>query len=316
MQDENGTISTGTGTARIDSTEVTVTLGTEVTAAHMVERVQYNRPGTNPLQDHAGNEVGNVIFEGDEVRNLSSDTTAPALTRAVADGATLTLRYGEWLDRVSVPAAAAFTVKVNGVDVEFGATGRVSVGERSVTLTLADAVLAGDVATVAYAVPSDNPVRDLAGQNAAAVSERAAHNVSRDPASAPVLRSVTLAGKTLTLAYGETLDPASAPAGSSFTIVSSGETKSTGTGTARIEGAVVTVTMDLAVTAANPAMKYRAPSSNPLKDLDGNAASSATMAIGSSRVVTVGSVAITSTPGLDADDNGVAESYGRATPSR
>ena len=311
VQDLNRTISTGTGTARIDGAEVTVTLGTDVTAAQMVDRVQYRKPNTNPLQDHAGNAVGNVIFEDDKVRNISGDTTAPALTRAVADGATLTLRYGERLDRVSVPAAAAFTVKVNGDDVELGATGGVSVGERSVTLTLAAAVSAGDAATVAYAAPQDHPIRDLAGNAAAPIAERTARNVTSDPAAGPSLRMASLEGKTLTLVFSETLDPASAPAGDQFTIVSSGSTVSTGTGTAGIEGAVVTVTMNRAVTAANPVMKYRAPSSNPLKDLDGNAALSSSMNIGSSRVVRVASVAITSRPDVDADGDGVAESYGR-----
>ena len=314
VQDGNGTISTGTGTARIVGAEVTVTLGTDVTAAQVVDCVQYNKPGTNPLQDHAGNAVGNVIFEDDKVRNIRGEMTAPALTRAVADGATVTLRYGEWLDRVSVPAAAAFTVKVNGADVEFGATGRVSVGESSVTLTLAAAVSAGDAATVAYAAPQDNPIRDLVGNAAAPIAERTAHNVTSDPAAGPSLRTARLEGETLTLVFSETLDPASAPAGDRFTIVSSGTTVSTGTGTAGIEGAVVTVTMNAAVTAANPVVKYRVPTANPLKDLDGIKAAAISSSIESSRVVRVASVAITSTPGRDSDGDGVAESYVRDDP--
>ena len=69
-----------------------------------------------------------------------------------------------------MPAAGAFTVKVNGSPVALAASGAVAVGEAAVTLTLAQAVAAGARVTLDYTVPGDKPIRDLAGNAAAPCS--------------------------------------------------------------------------------------------------------------------------------------------------
>ena len=315
----NGGADNGVNSVEVAERTVTLTLALAATAGQAIA-VKYAKPtGANakPLQDYAGNAAAG-FSGGVAAVNIAGDTAAPVLAHAAVDGAALTLTYNEALDGdpFSVPAASAFTVKVNGDEVALAATGAVSVGGRSVTLTLAEAVSTGDAATVAYAVPSVNPIQDLAGNDAGTLSGQFVANVTRDRTAVPEVRSVTLEGTTLTLVYSEVLDPASAPAGDRFTIVNSGTGTiwSTGTGAASIDGAVVTVTMNLAVTAASPVMKYRKPTgagAKPLQDLDGNAAADLSVALGSKRIVRISSVAITSTPAVDSDENGVAESYGR-----
>ena len=94
------------------------------------------------------------------------DTLAPALIVAAVTDTTLALRYSEPLDEASAPAPGAFTVTpartVTGV----------AVADDTVTLTLAAAVTPGDAVTLSYAVPGTDPLRDLAGNAAAALTGR------------------------------------------------------------------------------------------------------------------------------------------------
>ena len=108
----------------------------------------------------------------------SADTTQPAFATAVIAGNTVVLTYGEALDAVNIPAASAFTVRVNGTPVSLASAGAISVNSvnKTVTVTLAAAVYSTDIVTVAYADPtagndvyaiqdsSGNDVPSLAGQ--------------------------------------------------------------------------------------------------------------------------------------------------------
>ena len=70
-----------------------VTLG-RATAADSGQRVgvSYNQPESgNPLQDLAGNLAADFPIQ--ELTNVTGDDAAPALRRAVVDGAALTLTY-------------------------------------------------------------------------------------------------------------------------------------------------------------------------------------------------------------------------------
>ena len=97
-----------------------------------------------------------------------SDTTAPSLSSATVDGATLTLTYGEALDESSTPDKGAFTV--NATDsadstVSTPSVTGVSVSGETVTLTLDAAVRHGDRVTLGYTAGTD-PVQDTAGNDA------------------------------------------------------------------------------------------------------------------------------------------------------
>ena len=103
----------------------------------------------------------------------------PSLSTATppsVDGATLTLTYDEPLDTGSTPAASAFTVRVAGTA---RTVSDVSVAGRAVTLTLAAPAVTGDqTVTVSYTVPSSNPIQDIAGNDAAALTNRDVTNNS------------------------------------------------------------------------------------------------------------------------------------------
>ena len=134
--------------------------GTEYT----VRVVAYNAQGDGAL-------TGEVSATPSE-----ADVTAPILRTATVAGSTLTLNWNEPLDTTSVPATSAFAVNVNGT--QRGITG-VAVAADVVSLSLGTAAKAGDAVTVGYTPPAGagaNPLRDVAENNAAALSDRGVAN--------------------------------------------------------------------------------------------------------------------------------------------
>ena len=119
-----------------------------------------------------------LIYTVSMNREASVDTTEPILQTAVADGNTITLTYSEALDANSIPAAAAFSVVVDGTAASLGSNPITVVGT-VVTLTLMTAVTPGDTVTVSYAKPTGptaSPIRDEAGNLAADLSDEAVTN--------------------------------------------------------------------------------------------------------------------------------------------
>ena len=100
------------------------------------------------------------------------DTTAPTLSTMMVSGTMLTLRYDEALDPDSVPDAADFTVKVDGSAVSLSDSSPVAVSGTTVALTLAEVVTPGQTVTVSY-TKGTNPIRDVAGNDAAGFTDRA-----------------------------------------------------------------------------------------------------------------------------------------------
>ena len=88
-------------------------------------------------------------------------------------GPTITVAWNEPLDETSVPAASRFTVTVTpmGDPAQTREVTEVSVADKVVTLTLdrVAAVSTSSAVTLSYAVPTTNPLRDLVGNNAAAL---------------------------------------------------------------------------------------------------------------------------------------------------
>ena len=136
---------------------VVLTLNPAVAFEETGVTVSYTNPGTNPIEDLAGNDADNLTNEDVANDTPDPDQTGPVLQTREVNGAALTLTYNEDLDSTSVPDGGAYTVTVNGSSV---AVDSVSVGGKVVSLTLSTAVVHGDVVTVAYNVPGSNPVRD------------------------------------------------------------------------------------------------------------------------------------------------------------
>lgn len=106
----------------------------------------------------------------------------PALSTVVVDGATLTLAFNNRLDRFSVPAASAFTVRVGG---ELRTVWNVRITNKNLILTLETAVRPGDEVTVSY-TPGTVQLRNvpIIGQDPVA-ADRFVNEVARNTTIAP-----------------------------------------------------------------------------------------------------------------------------------
>ena len=103
------------------------------------------------------------------------DTQKPTLVSAAATASTLTLTYSEELN-TTAPAVSAFSVTVNAATAV--SPSAVSITGKEVSLTLTAAVSPGDTVTLTYTKPTENPLKDLSGKEADALS---AHSVMTAP---------------------------------------------------------------------------------------------------------------------------------------
>jgi hypothetical protein len=99
------------------------------------------------------------------------DTTPPGIVTVSVENAEpnkVLLAYGETLDSASVPATSAYTVKVNGTTRTISA---VAITGANVKVTFGGAaVISTDSITLDYVVPGTNPIQDVAGNDAAALT--------------------------------------------------------------------------------------------------------------------------------------------------
>ena len=121
----------------------------------------------------ARNTVGDSPYATADATTEESDP--PNISTVVVHGTAVTLTYDESLDENSVPATSSFTVMIGTVAA--GIT-LVAIDDTVVTLTLDTAAVGSDTVTVSYAVPTTNPIQDLIGNDAAAISAQEATNTS------------------------------------------------------------------------------------------------------------------------------------------
>ena len=152
--------------------------------------------------------------DADNPEDLTSAATAAVAaagvqpTSATVDGSTLTLTYEENLDEGVTLPSSAFTVAVGGNDRAVNGT---SVSGKTVNLTLAAAVAAGETVKVGYAKP-DGPdfIRDTLGREGDSFSDHAVTNntpealpqqqaaVNTPATGAPIISGTAQVGETLT----------------------------------------------------------------------------------------------------------------------
>ena len=199
---------------------------TDAIGARQIVTVSYAVPATGTvIADLAGNDA--VAFEDFPVTNNSTvaNTTppVPASAEVPASGASLTLTFNEDLDNGpgKLPPASAFIVKADGADVPVQSVTAGGGADNFVLDLGADAIKPGQTVTVDYAVPTTNPIRDIAGNPAAEFTDFAVTNNSTvdeippEPASA----EVGARGYDVTLTFNEDLDRTAAfPPASAFTV--------------------------------------------------------------------------------------------------
>ncbi len=217
----------------------------------------------------------------------TSSDRGPVPTGATVNGAALTVTYDRSLNTSVDTAKLAPYFSVRGA-------GSVGAGNRngfqhptvnSVTgdsneklqMTLGDPAQAGDTVWLTYKLESHVGLLKGAGATgkmAPAFVDLAVTNNTPGTAG-PKPWHATVKGTELTLVFDGTLDGDSAPAGSAFEVWTDDLDDDTrtisGTGTATVSGAKVTVSLAKAVRANETArVYYTKPASNPLQDADGN----------------------------------------------
>jgi uncharacterized repeat protein (TIGR02059 family) len=269
---------------------VTLTLATAVGMGQAVT-VAYTDPtagdDASAVQDIGGNDA--ATLGATAVTNNTVDTTPPVFASAAVSGSTLVMNYTEAtsLDAVNAPPAGRFAVGAGGTAIAVNSVA-VDAAARTVTLTLASAVTAGQAVTVAYADPTGgndaNAIQDSSGNDAASLSATAVANNTPDVA-APVFSSASVYANSLVLAYTDAspLDAAHAPATAAFAVQADGGAVAV-TGVA-VNAAAHTVTLTLAAGVGSGqvvTVSYTDPTggddANAIQDAAGNDAASIVLA--------------------------------------
>ena len=262
---ESGQLFFGTGSA---------TAVKSVETGASVNRNKTGMPGT-----------GDPFTKADGAK--TSSDRGPIPTGATVNGATLTVTYDKSLN-TSVDTAkldAYFSVRGAGSVGAGNRNGYQHPSSVSVTgdsneklqITLGDPARAGDTVWLTYKLLAHIGLLKGAGANgkmAPAFVDLAVTNNTPGTAG-PAPWHVTVKGTELTLVFDGALDGDSAPAGSAFKVLTddldADRRTISGTGTATVSGAKVTVTLENAVRANETArVYYTKPASNPLEDADGN----------------------------------------------
>ena len=148
--------------------------------------LQSTDPNASILRDLAGNAVDTPNSASSKYRStdfihLRNITRQPRPKSATVDGDRLTLTFRAPMEEHSVPAASAFTVKVNGSAVSLASASPVSLSDwtvrfGTVTLNLAAAVASGDTVTVSYERPERHWLRNVACEFAPSFTDQAVTN--------------------------------------------------------------------------------------------------------------------------------------------
>ena len=173
---------------------LTLTLSAAVAAEQRLT-LEYAKPTEADavvLKDADG--TGDVASFKLRVPNQTTDATAPTITAAAVNGATLTVTFSEGMDPDSQPAASAFAVDVTGTDDDPTVTAY-TLDEDTATLSLSAVVKAGKTAKLTYTKPTGagaKPLKDLAGNDLATIQPSSAKSVVVETPETMVLSKTSL----------------------------------------------------------------------------------------------------------------------------
>ena len=159
-------------TISISGNEVLLTLANPIVYGDVVT-VAYTKPSTNPLQTEAGGQATTISAQ--TVTNKVNPIASPVYVSSAIENATpsiLEMVYNLSLAGI-IPAASAFTVEVNSV---IRTINTVAISGSKVILTLASAVVYGNVVTVAYTKPASNPLQTASGGQAVTINAQSVTN--------------------------------------------------------------------------------------------------------------------------------------------
>ena len=230
----------------------------------------------NPLQYNSDAPVSS--FDNFDLPAGAPDTTPPEITAGTWVSATgittnLVLYFNEALDTSSVPAVGDFETHIGTYrdrrDHEVSSPAAVAVSGNSLTLTLGQ-LQTGKSAYVWY-TPGTNPLRDAAGNAAAAFQKN--YLANSFTSGSFDFQSATVNGNRLTLAFNRPLDAGSVPAASAFSFHSTlfaGERDTLGLviDSVRISGTDVVLVLENPVPPCSSlTVSYAKPSTNPIQNI-------------------------------------------------
>ena len=244
----------------VAGTTVTLTLASPVVYGDVLT-VAYSKPSTNPLQTSAGGQA--TSFTAQAVTNNVSPPVPVYLSSAIqnATPSKLDMTYSLALGN-TIPTATAFSVTVNSAARTVSA---VAVSGTIVSLTLASPVAYGDIVTVAYTIPSSNPLQTSAGGQASPFSaQKVTNNVAA--IAVPVYVSFAVENATpaiLNIVYSLSLANI-VPAASAFSVTVNSASRTVSS--VSVSGTTVSLTLSSAVAYGDAVtVAYTQPSSNPLQ---------------------------------------------------
>ena len=286
----------------VSGTNVLLTLSSPVVNGNVVT-VAYTKPATNPLQSSSGGQAATISAKT-VTNNVNPVTVTPTYVSSVINNtapSVLTLTYSTTLANI-VPAASAFTVKVNSAARTVSA---VSVSGTNVLLTLSSPVVNGNIVTVAYTKPASNPLQSSSGGQAATISAQTVTNNVSPVTVTPTYLSSSInnaSPSVLTMIYSTALANI-VPAASAFTVLINSAARTVSA--VSVSGTNVLLTLSSPVVNGNIlTVAYTKPASNPLQSSSGGQAATI-----SAQTVTNNVGAVTVTPTY------VSSSINNASPS-
>ena len=226
------------------------------------------QPYNKYLSDLAGNKAADFIDY--TVTNNTPDTEAPVLQEASINETQISLNYNESLNSGSIPAASTFSIKIGETSPINPAT--VAINGQQVNLSLAVAVKPKQNVSLSYKVPITKPIKDSAGNKAAAISNQPVNNQTLDLAP-PELSQAIVNGENLNLTYSENLDSTSVPGGSDLVVKENGIPQPNAASIV-INQQTINITLARAIKHEDTITIDYTPGTNPIKDEFGNPAPS------------------------------------------
>ena len=159
----------------ISGNTVQLTIASAVKFGDIVT-VSYTKPANNPLQTYTGGEASSI--SANTVTN-NCISNIPIYSSSVVENATpslIEMTYSLNLTNI-IPARSAFNVQVNSASRTVNS---VSISGKKVQLTIASAIKFGDIVTVSYTNPANNPLQTAAGIVAASIGAESVTNNCED----------------------------------------------------------------------------------------------------------------------------------------
>ena len=174
----------------ISGTKVLLKLDSPVSYSDVVT-VSYTKPPNNPLQTITGGKAASI-----DAQNVTNNVMpiVPVYLSSVIENVTptrLEMTYSLPLANI-VPSASAFKVRINSSSRSVSS---VSISGTKVLLILSSPVVYGDVVTVSYTKPENNPLQTTVGGQATSINNKSVTNNCLYQPENILIKGIIVSGK-------------------------------------------------------------------------------------------------------------------------